>query len=432
MSREKLILIPSETMDKNKKEDRNENGLIRMSKATRNNMEFDKNVEVYPVTTSTTKRMHGAMLLDIFHAFSSDIKMATEGGVSEDELNRVGFVTTKTYYKITGERSGNKKKNIWITDDIVDTIIGADPEFLLFNNEKEVIRANNVLSYNGLIGCDGAMAEVRPKPAITPEGLVKNIKDLLKDKKLTKPIDSYDWIAGCYYKDNVRDYPIGGHIHIGNPIKIARMDTNKRVAFFKVFNKILDELLAIPMIKIDGANMGRARRTECSIGKFGYFGEFRTCNGRLEHRTLSGMWLMHPILTTLVLGTAKAIIDEVYRHVADNDYKYPYMFPHKYNDTHIWAADFDQWTSFPLANDMNCTMDSREMVELLHKSSAAKINAKFLNSWYSRMKNLSTYSVYAKYIDGLYEILKNNTKDFHDYDHRNMQNNWLNDAKFLE
>ena len=301
----------------------------------------------------------------------------------------------------------------------------------MFNEDGGIVRANNVLSYNGPVGCDGAMAEVRPVPAITPEELVKNIEVLLKDKKLTKAIQSYDWVAGCYFKDQHRDYPVGGHIHIGNPMRIARMSTDNRVEFFKIFNKILDELLAIPMIKIDGADLGRARRTECTMGKYGFFGEFRTCNGRLEHRTLSGMWLMHPILTTLVLGTAKAIIDEVYRHVADNDYKPAYMFPSKLRGAHIWEPNFDQWKSFPLANDMNCILDSRSMVELLHKSAASKISAKFLSSWYSRMKQLSTYKMYAKYIDGLYEVLKNSTKAFHDYD-KVLQKTWLGNAKFLD
>jgi len=430
MAREKLIIVQSASMDSNKKKDRNEHSLIRMSKVTRNTMDFDNSVEVYPVTKSTEKRMKGAMLLDIFQAFSTDIKKLRAEGFTDTELNNVGFVTTKTFNKINGvtkESSGN----IWVTDDIADTIIGADPEFLLFDNNGEVIRANNVLGYHGPIGCDGAMAEVRPMPAIQPEELVENMEKLFKTKELVEAIEPYNWMAGCYYKDSARDYPLGGHIHIGNPIKVANMDSSIRRRFFTSFNKILDELLAVPMIKIDGSSLGRARRTECSMGKYGYFGEFRVCNGRLEYRTLSGLWMMHPTLAIMVLGTAKAIIDEVFRHVADKEYKPTYTCPSKFNDTNVWKKDFDLWAQIPLCKDLGCTKSSDKMIELLHNSSATKITVPYLKSWYGRMKKLSTYKQYGKYIDGLYEILKNSTKTFNNYDKR-IQSNWLEDKKFLD
>jgi hypothetical protein len=430
MSRAKLILVPSVKMDSNKKEDRNEHGLVRMSKAVRDVLEFDKSVEIYPETKNADERLGGSMLLDIFQAFSEDLRKARESGLSEEEMKRVGFVTTKTFQKITGNQEPKISKNIWISDDVSDTVIGADPEFLLFDTDNNIIRANNVLGYHGPLGCDGAMAEVRPKPAISPESLTENIRILLADTQYTDNIKAYKWVAGCYFKDNNRDYPIGGHIHIGNPVKIARINIERRSDFFKAFNKILDELLSIPMIKIDGADLGGARRTGCTMGKYGYFGELRTDKGRLEHRTLSGMWLMHPVLSTLVLGTAKAIIDEVYRHVADNKFDLEYMFPSGLRGAHIWSADFSRWQDIPLVKDIGCVLPSTDMIELLHKSAAAKITTKFLNTWHSRMKSLSTYKMYSKYIDGLREVLKNSTKAFHDYD-KGLQKNWLEGAKFL-
>jgi hypothetical protein len=429
MSREKLILVPSERMDRNKKENRNEHGLIRMSKTVRKFMGFDEKVEVYPETDDTTKRINGAMLLTIFQAYSDDINKLKEVGYSEEELKRVGFVTYNTFRKITNSKA-KSSKNIWVTNDIADTVIGADPEFLLFDSSGQIVHANNVLSYNGLIGCDGAMAEIRPHPAIKPEGLVENIRTLFKDDKLVEKIKGFDWIAGCYHKNDKRDYPIGGHLHIGNPIQIARLDMNQRTNFFKAFNKIIDELLSIPMVKIDGSVMGKARRTECTMGHFGYFGEFRTCNGRLEHRTLSGMWLMHPILSTMVFGTAKAIIDEVFRHVADKKYAIEYMFPSKLQNVDVWSPGFNRWQQIELCKDLDCVKPSSEMIELLHKSAASKVTAQFLKAWHDRMKILSTYKLYSKYIDGLYEILKSNTKVFQEFNKR-IQTNWLEDGPFI-
>lgn len=430
MAREDLILVPSKLMDKNKKPDRNENGLVRMSKSARTNMGFSEDmVELYPKTESTDLRMKGSMLLSIFHAFSSDIKELRASGYTDEELRRVGFVTTKTYNKITGG-SKAKKRNIWISSTINDTVIGADPEFLLFDSDGNVVRANNVMGHQGKLGCDGAMAEVRPDPAINPAGLVENIRVVLSNDKLTSSIMPYKWVATCYHRDNQRDYPVGGHIHIGNPQRVARIDLRQRELFFKSFNKIMDEKLAIPMIKIDGASLGKARRCDCSMGKFGYFGEMRVHNGRLEHRTLSGMWLMHPTLTECVVGTAKAIIDEVFSRAADNKFDMNYLFPDEMKGKQVWHQSFSDWSRIPLVRDMNCTLSSGDMIEWLHKSNATRITAKYLTSWRSDMRQLSTYSKYARYIEGLFEILKNKTDSFHKYD-RDLKRNWLEGVKFI-
>lgn len=440
MSRQKMILLPSSRMDNNRKEDRNENGLVRMSKSARAYMDFEDKVELYPVTKSTEQRLNGSVLLDIFHAFSSDIKEARATGLSDNEMRRVGFVTSQTFAKITGKQDASKE-NIWITDNATDTVLGADPEFLLFGDSGNIIRANNVLSYNGAIGCDGAMAEVRPKPAMTPEGLVANIKVLFEDDKLVKAIRQYKWMPGCYYKDANRDYPIGGHIHVGNPTKIARMTLSDRTYFFMVFNKIMDQLLSVPMVKIDGKQVGKARRTECQMGKFGYFGAFRTCNGHFEHRTLSGMWLMHPELATAVFGTAKAIVDEVYSYVAEHKFKLDYMYPKTLKMRGGWPSDqdswgaisqkFNKWSEIPLLKDLGCTDSSEKIMSILHNSDANKITLKYLRGWYDSMRKMSSYKKYSRYVDDLYEVLKVKTKQFHNYN-RELQKTWLEGDAFLK
>lgn len=429
MERRELILIPSKAMDGNKKEGRNENGLVRMCKSTRASMGFESSVELYPISSATEDRLRKSLLLEIYQAYSEDIKQAKAGGVSAEDMKRVGFVTTKTFNRITG--SSSTKENIWITDGIADTVIGADPEFILFGNDGKVVRANNLIGHDGKIGSDGAMAEVRPDPAITPEELVNNIKLLFRNDALVGKIKPYRWSAGCYFADENRDYPIGGHIHVGNPAQIAKIPMDKRERFFRSFNKIMDELLAIPMIKIDGAELGRARRTECKIGKYGYFGEFRTNNGHFEHRTLSGMWLMHPELSTAVFGTAKAIIDSVYKNVANNKFSMDYMFNSSLNNANLWHNDFDRWSDIPLLNDMGCTSSSRDMISFLHKSDVTRIDKKFLQGWYNKMRNLPAYGAYAKYVDKLYEMLQLQTKLFHNHS-QDLQKSWLEGREFLK
>jgi len=431
--KKKLVLMPSRSMDNNRKEERNENGLIRMAAKAREFMSFaDDKVEVWTVAGAERQ---ASVLLDIFHAFSGDVKkvkeLVREGNLKPSDLNRIGFVTTKMYKRITG---GDNDSNIWVSTGVHDTVIGADPEFLLFDGSN-VVHANNLMSKEGIIGCDGAMAEVRPGPSTNPEGLVKNIKSAFSNKSLTSAITSYDWVAGCYYQNSKRDYPMGGHIHIGNPAKVARMTMSHREMFFNVMNKIVDEFLSIPCIRLDG-DMGTKRRTKCQMsntGGWGYFGEWRPCNGRLEHRTLSGMWLMHPTVAMCVLGTAKAVTDEVFKRWANRDFKYDYVIPMKYkglNYQDMNNDNFKDWKSFSICKDIGAVMPSKELRQVLNMSKGSDISKSWLDKWHSKMKKLSTYGKYSKYIDGLREILKLSMPELAKWD-RKIQNNWLKSKKFL-
>jgi len=435
-SKKKLILIPSTAMDDNKKKSRNENGLIRMAARARSFMSFDDDqVEIWPQGGAEERR--NSVLLDIFQAFTSDInaakKMIRAGELKKGDLNRIGFVTTKMYNRITG---GDTGKNLWISAGVHDTVVGADPEFLLFNTNGEVMSAANVggMSKTTKIGYDGAMCEVRPSPATSPAGLIRNIRSCFEDPDLIKPIDKYDWMAGCYFKDNRRDYPMGGHIHVGNPVKVARMTMVKRELFFNVLNKIMDELVALPCIRLDG-DMGNKRRCLCGMGKFGYFGEWRNHNGRLEHRTLSGMWLLHPSLALAVVGTAKAVSDEVFKRWSAHGFEHTYIVPSKYsefegNPRGMNRTDFDGWKDLPICKDMRSIMSSKELKNRLDNSKGGDITKSFLNDWHAKMKRLSTYRSHAKYIEGLKEILSVPMNDILNWD-RKIRSNWLRKKKFI-
>ena len=430
MSRRKLILLSSEKMDDNKKEDRNENGLVRMSSKAREHMNFgDDNVEVYKTGDGDKPKS-----LEIFHAFASDLKVLKEmTALSPEEKIRIGFVTSHTLKQVNG---GNSKqaKDIWISNTVKDVVMGSDPEFLLFNrDDNRIMRANEFLSRSGELASDGAMAEIRPKPSVTAEEHVRNIHKLFKSHKAVDSIKDYKWLCACYHSDDNRDYPVGGHIHVGNPIKIAKWSTENREAFFRVFNKILDELLAIPLTKLDGFEEGKNRRTNCRMsnnGGYGYFGEWRNCNGRLEHRTLSGMWLLHPSVAKATLGTAKAIIDEVLRLVSHNKYDKEYMclFPKYGHD--IWKKGFNGWKDIQLAKDMKCTSSSDRVINLLHGSDPNNIDPAYLKKWLSTMKSFSTYKDNSNNILGLYEILKVSAVQLNKWD-REIQKNWLTGKKFM-
>jgi len=427
--RKNLILVVSDKMTTNKKKDRNENLLVRMSAKTREVMDYgDDSVELWA-------KENNSMLLGIFQAFKEDIttikRMVASGELSEEDTHRVGFVTDKTYQKIVG-KADKKPSNIWISNKIENTVIGADPEFLLFDPDGSKVRIPNTIDgfgAAGALGYDGPLAELRPAPATNPIDLVNNIHAILNDGRKTKAIKDYLWRSDCYHKDAVRDYLIGGHIHVGNPIQIAQLPMADRNRFFSVLNKILDELLALPMIRIDNEK-GHLRRNKGSYGAYGYFGEFRTDLGRLENRTLSGMWLTHPELAKAVFGTAKAIIDEAFRLIADNKFKKEYMcIPKEQNYKDIYRNNFNGWKDIPLARDLCCLRSSTEMKQMLSDSKAQAVNKSFIAGWLGTLKSFSTYKENSAYIDRLADILGLSVKKLKNMD-TDLKKNWLEGKEF--
>jgi hypothetical protein len=427
MSKKKLILVPSKQMDSNQKKERNEHTLIRLSAPARENLGFNNKVEVWKTGGNVPT------VLSIYHAFVNDIKMAKDK-YSPEDFKRIAFVTTDVYKAITGK---TVEGNIWISENSESTMFGADPEFLIFEGTN-VIKAHNVLTHDGPMGSDGAMAEIRPKPSKDVEELVKNMSIIFSDKKY-EGIHKYDWMAACYHKDANRDYPVGGHIHIGNNVVLDK--NNDKSYFFVVMNKILDELLAIPMTKLDGTEKGSCRRSKCQMANtghpgYGHFGELRTHDGRLEYRTLSGMWLIHPSVAKAVIGTAKAIVEEA-NALAEN-YQLDYIFnnektlvnANRLENSKIWLPDFDGWKNVPLLKDMGCTHSSKYMINILNNSTSNMITNKYIKSWYNRLRKMSSYKSNSTWIDGLYEILLLPEKEIGAYG-REIKHNWLKDNKFL-
>jgi len=417
-------------MDTNKKDGRNENSLIRMSADTRDNMGFyNGQVELWPSNPSGADRLKRSVSLKIFRAFSKDNKELANK-LSKVERCRVGFVTTKTFNKICNKKE-IKPDNIWISTDIHDTVIGADPEFLLFDENDEVINASNVIEKDGCIGSDGAMIEIRPQPEVSVDSLVENMEKIFdvaskKEQRLKK----YKWLASCYHQDNVRGYPVGGHIHVGNPIQLMKISQTVRTKFYSSLNKIMDEYLSVPASALDGEGGVGRRSNKALYSGFGYFGEFRTDLGRLEHRTLSGMWLIHPSFSRAVLGTAKAVIDETFKLALAKNFSSDYIMLDGVSRTNAYSKDFKSWGDVPITRDMKCTMTSGDISKILNESDCKYMTRDRIKTLHNKLKGLSTYKENSKYIDGFCEILRVGQNELSKCD-REIRNNWLDKKKFI-
>jgi hypothetical protein len=436
--KQKLVLVISNKMDNNKKAGRNEHNLLRMPASTR------KYTDAKGSMVLESSISDEVVCLEVFQAFSGDIKelrkKLRDNKITKDEFNRTAFVTTDTHNRIT---KGDKRiKNIWISPTIQKVVLGADPEFLLFDKKGGVISAKSVLPKAGLVGCDGAMAEVRPEPNDSPILLVKNIKDIFSNNQMTEKIQPYDWVATCYHKDNSRDYPVGGHIHVGNTTQVGFLSSQTRKGFFNSINKIMDEFLALPMIKMDHPEKGSNRRIKCAFGLphhgnlrgYGYYGEWRPCTIKgevhFEHRTISGMWLIHPFVAKALIGVAKLVVDEIYRYASDNNYNPAYLFNGNYKGRDLWATDFDEWDQIPIVKDMGCVKPSKEMVDLLNSCSSTFITKSYLNKWHNKLKRMASYKKYAEFVLALKETLSVNSKDLYEFNSK-IKKNWVEGNKFI-
>jgi hypothetical protein len=423
-----VILVPSKLMDDNQKPDRDENSLVRMAKVAREVLDEEG------IALAGKK----AMELKTFMAFSKDIERARglveEERLKEDDLKKVCFVSSANFTKLGG--NGDFFKCKLATEEVLsELLIGTDPE-LLFMDKGKIVHANQVNGFGNQykFGFDGAMAELRPDPANTPEGLVANIRSVLNDDAIINPVSKYDWVSACYYETNVRDYPVGTHIHIDNPKKIADLEQGRRYRLFAVTNKILDELLTLPMIRLDG-NDGHKRRARCKMsaangynrdryGKgYGFFGEWRAANGRLEYRSLSGLPLMDPDICTMVFGVAKAIAEAVYSEALKNNLDPNFILPDDFSKKGIYSNNFTSWEDVPLAVSLECTAHSKEVADLMNESSRSKVSPRFIKGWLQRVRKLSTYNKYEDYIEGLGDLLSCSAAVLEGFN-KNMNNTW--------
>jgi len=420
-------------MDNNKKEGRQENTLLRAANTTRDYLKLDADV----VKNIHSSKNEYSDDLYPFKAYARDIKRVKElqeaGIIKEKDLNKVCFVTTSTFNKFT--KQPEKQFITAILDKNFDKLlIGTDPELLLMHN-NEVVHASNIPNFSKLskFGSDGAMAELRPDPAFTSKGLVENIRKLLTDNELTASIKKYDWLSACYFENANRDFPVGTHLHFDNPTKIKNIDMMQRKRLFAVTNKIIDELLTVPMIRLDGLS-GHNRRAKCKMSQvggfgnnygvgYGFFGEWRVCEGRLEHRSLSGLVISDPKICEAVFGVGQAIVEAVYKEAINNDLNSEFILPKNFDSNTIYSKLFKDWQKIPLAKTFNCTKTTNFMRNIMDKSSRVDISVEYIKRWLKNIRKLPTYGKYEHSVEFLGELLSKNSKSLDKLD-KNIKHNW--------
>jgi len=441
-----IMLVVSPKMDSNRKKDRGEDGLIRLGSKAREALGLgkEKTVELWPDNKSTDDRINRARVLSIFEAYKEDLKGLKESGASEEEYLRSGFVTSKTFETICRDRS-KKRESIWVADTITETVIGSDPEFLLLDDKGHVVSANGYLPYGGEFGCDGYMAELRPKPAISPADFVKNIRDLFKSEYGRK-IKDLKWVAACCFDGTHKggghaSIPVGGHVHIGSPLMFARtmdkMGAAVKSAAYQCLKKLLDEYIAVPAMKLDGIEESVARRKDHGYGKFH---DIRTDHGRLEWRTPSGIWMAHPLLAEAFLGVSKAVSQAFFLFLEEGGYEKELLIPkgivpnEKYlSDMPGWMlaeASFEGWNAIPVTKEFEAVIPTKIMASIL-LTGGMEFNKAYFTRLAKLFKGLPTYKEYRKEIEVFLEVVALSEEDLKENLDRDIKGNWMEKKKFI-
>ena len=165
--------------------------------------------------------------------------------------------------------------------------LGSDPEFeqLVDFNHYQVVQSK-YRGTNNEIGCDGSgyQIELRPAPSETPEGLVYNIKSLIR--RMDVPIS----VAGDAY-------PLGAHIHFGFAPVVANKDV------YKTIIKILDDFLGVPLSTLNGKARGSyARLSAYEEKSYGF-----------EYRSLPSAFLHSPHTARIVFKIAYNLVKSLFK-----------------------------------------------------------------------------------------------------------------------
>lgn len=170
------------------------------------------------------------------------------------------------------------------SSDAPGILLGADPEFLLLGGDGRIVSAARYLAGDDGAGCDSVLvggtirypiAELRPSPSPTPDGLARNIRVLLRRAARRIPDEPpLRWAAGGM---PAAGFALGGHIHLSGVPLTGRL------------LRQLDSYVAFPLAMIESP-AERARRP-----RYGVLGDFRLQpHGGFEYRTLPS-WLVSPM-----------------------------------------------------------------------------------------------------------------------------------------
>ena len=150
------------------------------------------------------------------------------------------------------------------------------------------------------------------------------------------------------------------------------------------------------------------RRNGCTYG-YGKAGDIRADypeQDRFEYRVLSGLWLTHPTLAKIVLGTAKAITETAYGRIAEKKFDLE------------WAEGPASRKSLLKSFNLSGLQNMRRVI---NSGKANLITQDHIRTWERWVRGLDRFDDYSEEIVALIELVKAEPRKF-DLD---IKKNWL-------
>jgi len=282
----------------------NENGMLRISAELRQNLGLEVGQQFTLNSINDT-----VVVLTIGSAFKKDAEQ--DGGVC--------YVTQIIFDQVNLENIDQ-----YSIFQVKGITLGCDPEFFLIDRDThKLLDAQTFFKKWGEVGCDGVLAELRPNPSLSAEGLTNNIYDLIKTtREILNLTQSHDpnritMHAASSYSNgtpiilsigNTGCVTAGFHLHFGLPKDILGHKPDIMTLMFKIV-RAMDYFVGLPAIMLESNDESKRRsNTQVSYGKPSDFRlDFRT----LEYRVPGGSLLRHPVLTRGLIALGATVTEDI-------------------------------------------------------------------------------------------------------------------------
>lgn len=204
-----------------------------------------------------------------------------------------------------------------------DILLGCDPEFFIVNRRiNATISASHFFPHTGDIGSDCGLAEIRPRPSTTINGLIHNIEDLLKqaNRRLQNrhmwQKEPLELIAASSWNNAAA----GFHVHYGMPSYMLDVTyPNAKMNLSRIVD-ILDYYVGIPAILPEGED--DIKRRSGWRNRYGKPGDHRTDLLTLEYRVPGGHLLRHPELSAGLISISKVVMKDILSRLSAQSKKF--------------------------------------------------------------------------------------------------------------
>jgi hypothetical protein len=273
--------------------------------------------------------------------------------------------------------------------ELLEVTLGCDPEFFIVWGSRS-ISAATYLPFQGQIGSDGALGELRPMYGRHEDQVVSNLQGLIP--RIPRTLQRSKWArgfpaAGDKFTYEAHSYHFGTaagfHVHLGIPPEIlnTRKDFNR--AAMRHIVMCLDWYVSVPLVSLE---VNHRRRL---ASKYGRPGDFRPSNMTLEYRTPGGFYLRSPKLSRGLLGMSLAVTEAVVSRMK--------VVSKEFTALHrLSASDLQEILPIPNPSKIQSTLADRN----------AGVAESQLSAIYGEMRKLPSYQEHERAIEEFFSAVE--------------------------